>query len=246
VSQLNDAGFGTIVGRDGWDLPLSIILLRPSVPFSYEKQLRLLDSELFEELAAQLVKLEHPSARHVRGVGGDGGIDIYTGSLDGSSKEPLTVWQVKFFPDGIGKTQKRQVQKSLRRILPRRPVAWTLVVPVNLTPPALRWFEDEVRAIHPEITMTLWQGDEILRRMREASLIDLYLLSPRNELRERLILPLSTDTGRRFKKRPRRSTFRCSARISGRSTPTVSLCPARFDRQIAAMTMTTSIAGRLP
>ena len=102
---------------------------------------------------------------------------------------------MKFFRDGIGTTQKRQVLKSLRRILPRRPVAWTLVVPVNLTTPALRWFEDEVRAIHPEITMTLWQGDEILRRMREASLIDLYLLPPRDKI-ARAIDPAVVDRHR--------------------------------------------------
>jgi Tfp pilus assembly protein PilF len=149
------------------------------VPFSYEEQLRLLGSDIFEELAAQLVKREDPSARHVRGAGGDGGIDVHTGALHAASPstEPLRVWQVKFFRDGIGDTQKRQVLKSLKKVLPQRPVAWTLVVPVNLTTAALAWFE-EVKAAHPEMEVRLWQADEVLRRMHKASLIDLYLMRP--------------------------------------------------------------------
>lgn len=54
--------------------------------------------ELFEKLIRQLVGLRYPGVSRVTANPGDWGIDTFVGELDGV----ISVWQSKFFIDGVG------------------------------------------------------------------------------------------------------------------------------------------------
>src|SRR5438876_11478829 len=66
--------------------------------------------EKFQEMCSLLVKSEHPNAAGVRVQRGDGGVDTFAGpwAEDGD----VTVYQMKYFPDGIGDSQKDQIRQS--------------------------------------------------------------------------------------------------------------------------------------
>ncbi len=69
--------------------------------------------EKFEELAAHLVKGEQSDASKVRVEQGDEGVDVYVGNLTDAAG--IDVYQCKFFPQGLGESQKAQVRKSFKR-----------------------------------------------------------------------------------------------------------------------------------
>ena len=96
----------------------------------------------FEELCTQLIRGEHREAQRVRVVFGDGGIDAYVGQLSVSA--PIDVFQVKFFPDGLGESQKDQIRKSFKSIFKRTDISvskWTLCLPIDLSTDEVNWFE---------------------------------------------------------------------------------------------------------
>jgi hypothetical protein len=91
----------------------------------------------FALLCEQLVMAEWPNANPVEGRGGDEGIDCYIGQIDGE----MNVFQFKYFLDGIGRSQKTQIMKSLETVLClHQPQTWTLVIPVNMNIHQQRWF----------------------------------------------------------------------------------------------------------
>ncbi len=97
----------------------------------------------FEDLASQLVKGEQPDAGKVRIKQGDSGIDVHVGEL--SSTEGIDVYQCKFFPQGLGESQKDQIRKSFRECKDStffKAKTWTLCLPVDLSIDEKRWFED--------------------------------------------------------------------------------------------------------
>jgi hypothetical protein len=79
-------------------------------------------------------------ARRVDGSGGDGGRDCYFSDEDGTD-----VYELKSFTGRMGQTQRRQVERSLRRAMADSPRSWTLVVPIDPSPAEERWF-DALRA----------------------------------------------------------------------------------------------------
>lgn len=104
--------------------------------------------ETFERLIAQLVHLRYGSVgkvevRKVEANPGDDGLDVLVGELDGV----VSVWQSKFFIDGVDKAQQSQIRKSLNRLLSEarakgfRVDVWTLCVPVDLDPKNLKWWQ---------------------------------------------------------------------------------------------------------
>ena len=99
--------------------------------------------EKFEQLCAQLIRSTFSEAKGIRVHQGDGGIDTYTGKWGESGD--LHVFQVKFFPAGLGDDQKRQVKKSLESCLANthfRTVKWTLCLPLDLSLDETTWFEN--------------------------------------------------------------------------------------------------------
>src|SRR4051812_5211207 len=66
----------------------------------------------FEQLCSLLIKGEHPDAISIRVYKGDGGVDQTVGAWDGHA--PTVVFQQKYFPDGIGDTQKQEIRDSYK------------------------------------------------------------------------------------------------------------------------------------
>src|SRR4051812_7775906 len=85
----------------------------------------------FEDLVSHLVKGEQPDAGKVRITQGDGGIDVHVGDL--TDPAGIDVYQCKFFPQGIGDTQKAQVRDafhSCRDSTNFKTKKWVLCIPV--------------------------------------------------------------------------------------------------------------------
>jgi hypothetical protein len=74
-------------------------------------------------------------ARRVDGSGGDGGRDCYFTDADGTD-----AYELKSFTGRMGRTQRRQVERSLTRAMNDSPRSWALVVPIDPTPAEEQWF----------------------------------------------------------------------------------------------------------
>ena len=96
----------------------------------------------FEHLIAQLVALQYQGVRTVAAKGGDWGLDVIVGEIDGV----ISVWQAKFFIDGVGDSQKDQIRESFDTVVQKAAEkgftvnVWTLCIPVDLDPGALQWW----------------------------------------------------------------------------------------------------------
>jgi hypothetical protein len=97
---------------------------------------------IFERLVIQLVNIKH-RALSILAKPGDWGIDAYVGDLEGV----ISVWQAKYFPDGIGESQKGEIRSSFKAAIRASKEqghaidAWTLVVPTDLDGPAQQWWD---------------------------------------------------------------------------------------------------------
>ena len=97
----------------------------------------------FERLCAQLIRSKFPDAKGIRVHNGDGGVDTYVGAW--AEGEGIHVFQIKFFPTGLGDDQKKQVRESFKTCLtnPRFTTAkWTLCLPVDLSKDEVVWFDN--------------------------------------------------------------------------------------------------------
>lgn len=97
--------------------------------------------EKFEDLCTHLIRSEHPQLERVRIVRGDGGIDAHEGEM--GSTDAIDVYQIKFFPAGIGDSQKNQLRESFKSILQTTKITvnnWTLCLPVDLSIEEKTWF----------------------------------------------------------------------------------------------------------
>ena len=99
--------------------------------------------EKFEELTAHLIRSESPDTDRVRIVRGDGGVDAHDGAL--SDPLGVDVYQIKFFPERIGDSQKAQIRRSFNRARKNkdfRMKSWTLCLPIDMSFEEKQWFED--------------------------------------------------------------------------------------------------------
>jgi hypothetical protein len=104
--------------------------------------------EKFERLVAKLIKAEHPQAETVRVKKGDDGIDVYLGKF--SEPAGIDIFQCKYFPQGIGPAQQKQIRQSFTRVLNStkfKARSWTLCLPLDLATDEQTWF-DTWRAKH--------------------------------------------------------------------------------------------------
>ncbi len=107
---------------------------------SLYQRLKEMDPDTFQRFCFQLLEERHPGQglRHIEGASGDQGLDVFAGELSG---KPV-IWQCKSFPNGVGKSQKEQIRKSLRTALKHfSPSYWILCLSVDLDTKASRWFE---------------------------------------------------------------------------------------------------------
>ena len=144
-----------------------------------------LGHEKYEEMVSVLLSRLHPNARRIDGTGGDGGRDVQiANALDGSI---IDAFQLKSFTGRVGRSQRRQIERSLERAAELSPMKWTLVVPIDPNPAELTWFDglrakyafpldwcgkawlDDKMAAFPEIHRYFLEGakDEVYDLLRE-------------------------------------------------------------------------------
>lgn len=103
-----------------------------------------LSSTTYERMVACLLSHQNPEVRRIDGSGGDGGRDCQFEAPDG-----LHAYEMKGFPGGrVGRTQQRQVVRSLGRAAKLNPTDWTLITPVDPTPEEWEWFK-KLRSTFP-------------------------------------------------------------------------------------------------
>lgn len=115
--------------------------------------------EKFERLVVMLAHLRH-GAMGVLANPGDWGIDAFAGDLEGT----VAIWQAKFFFDGVENPQKAQIRESLGAALKagqeqgHTVSAWTLAIPVELDPKAIKWWQNWKRREEGEhnVKIELW------------------------------------------------------------------------------------------
>ncbi|MET7424701.1 hypothetical protein [Dactylosporangium sp. NPDC005555] len=100
-----------------------------------------LSADQIERLVAAWIIADHPGSQRVNGSGGDDGADVRQ-PVDGG----LRVFEIKSFRDLLTPGQKRNIGDSLRNAVRHQAgmLRWTLVVPRDLTPAEIRWFEHDL------------------------------------------------------------------------------------------------------
>lgn len=126
-------------------------------------------TERFEDFVVRCVDATRSNVRSMRAQGGDWGIDAFVGELDGE----LVIWQAKFFLDGLGTPQRRQVEESLASALKQAAqrdhtvAGWTLCLPIDLSPQERTWwarFAKQREKAHG-IPIQLWERLDFERMM---------------------------------------------------------------------------------
>ena len=131
--------------------------------------------EHFEHLCADLIRANFSDAKEVRCQPGDGGVDVYVG--DWVDPRGISVFQVKYFPVGLGSSQKDQVRRSFRTCIENDHFTvghWTLCLPIDLNEEETAWF---TKWKHQQANNFLavdhidWWGESAIRQL---------LLQPKN------------------------------------------------------------------
>ena len=121
---------------------------------------------LFQRLIASLVRLKYKDACEVRPSQGDWGIDVLVGNLTDS----VFVWQVKYFIDGIDKSQKDQINDSFKTLMQKSKENnftvsyWTLCIPCSLSPKERTWWENWKRKNEKEYSVPIELKEEAALR----------------------------------------------------------------------------------
>ncbi len=113
----------------------------------------------FEVVCAKLIRIQYPDARRVRVHRGDGGVD--TGNGTWGDTGALDVFQVKYFPDSLGNSQRQQIRESYNTALNNenfRLRKWTLCLPALLSQNDHLWFD--TWAAEQDVHIDLWDGDK--------------------------------------------------------------------------------------
>lgn len=101
-----------------------------------------------EAVVAMMVNREHPNSTRITPSRGDGGIDILD-ALAGPDGGDV-VYQVKRYAKPLKSGEKREIEKSLKRLLGEKPdprwvgrnvTQWRLVLPWDPTPEAFAWLD---------------------------------------------------------------------------------------------------------
>lgn len=98
----------------------------------------------FERLIARLIKLQFSDPQEIKPNPGDWGIDVYVGQFTSGN---ITVWQSKYFPDGVDDSQKAQIRDSFNQILAKSKEkgfvvkAWILCIPSPVDGDSKIWWE---------------------------------------------------------------------------------------------------------
>ena len=116
-----------------------------------------LDPDKWEELCFALMHAKGYPVKTVNGRGGDEGIDAFIGTYE----NPSVVFQFKFFRDGWGSKQAKQIEKSFKDALEKRSAfQWVLMCSADPTPAAVKAFE-ALCAKHPDVEIKYVAGSEV-------------------------------------------------------------------------------------
>lgn len=111
-------------------------------PFEQLRNVCVEPRQAFEDVAADILRVTMPTSRRVRVFRGDGGVDVYNGTFGNQGE--VDVFQIKYFPEPWGDSQKEQIRNSFRTAKESKDYnlrSWTLCVPVRLTKEDIRWFD---------------------------------------------------------------------------------------------------------
>ena len=120
----------------------------------------------FEHVVSEIFRATLPGAKQVRVYRGDEGVDTFTG--DWGSSGQLDVYQMKFFTDKWGDSQKQQIKASYQKAAENKNYnlkTWTLVVPARLTASDHKWYS-EWKEGKPH-TIELIDGDMLTDKLKE-------------------------------------------------------------------------------
>jgi hypothetical protein len=97
--------------------------------------------EIFAQLVTQCVRANYPAARAIRPDPGDEGVDTFVGEFD----KDVRIWQAKYFCDGVGASQQKQIRESWKACrsssFKDRVTMWTLCVPGDLSMEEEKWWQ---------------------------------------------------------------------------------------------------------
>jgi hypothetical protein len=118
----------------------------------------------FERLVVAIAYVKH-RAMSVAAKPGDWGIDAFAGRLDGV----IAIWQAKYFIDGVGESQIKQIRSSFKSALKaaddhdHKVGTWTLCIPVDFDPESLTWWEGWKRRQEKQtgVTIDLWARTQL-------------------------------------------------------------------------------------
>lgn len=124
----------------------------------------------FEQMVVQLVAATMPGVRSVKANPGDWGIDAFLGSLaDGSM---ITVWQSKYFIDGVGKVQQDQIRKSFTSACDSAKKhsyvlgSWVLCIPDSMDGPTTKWWDTWRKSqAKSGVIIDLWDHTTLIQRL---------------------------------------------------------------------------------
>jgi len=130
--------------------------------------------DIFEKICAQLLAAIFSSDSHpIKTFPGDEGIDILVGDFS----KPIEDYQCKYFLDGIGDSQKKQIRESFKTAVDSKTYQmkkWILCVPCILTIEEFKWWSNwrSKNQEQHQITIELWDGEYLLSELKARSIYD--------------------------------------------------------------------------
>jgi hypothetical protein len=122
----------------------------------------------FEAACAELIRIHYPDAKRVRVHRGDGGVDTANGTWGEAGA--LDVFQVKYFPDVLGNSQRQQIRESYLTAANNQNFkmrSWKLCLPTILRQEDHEWFD--TWSGDQETHIELWDGDKLEALLRQPS-----------------------------------------------------------------------------
>ena len=124
----------------------------------------------FEQMVTALIAAVLPGVRAVRASPGDWGIDTFVGRLDSGS---VTIWQSKFFLDGIKEPQKPQIREAFKSALRNAERhnftidQWVLCIPTSMDGPATKWWDGWRRRTIKDnhLAIELWDETQLRQKL---------------------------------------------------------------------------------
>ena len=129
--------------------------------------------EIFEKVCTQLFQSKYSNAYPVKVSKGDDGIDIFVGNYN----ESIDVYQCKYFIDGIGSSQQKQIRESFKTAINSNNYklnSWTLCLPCILTINEHKWWSNwkAQQSNINKILINLYDGSYLISELIKIGLYD--------------------------------------------------------------------------